>query len=100
MRAAGMSGRSFGWKAGSRSAAELKEAATHFERAVALHLAPAGKAYHARNAAWCRSEAEAKAARDIFATSCTEDAERTRLTAKTTNQLLEERDAAIMQLGT
>ena len=100
MRAAVMSGRSFGWEAGPRSAAELKEAATHFERAVALHLAPAGKADHARNAAWCRSEAEAKAARDISATSCTEDAERTRLTAKTTNQLLEERDAAIMQLGT
>ena len=58
MRAAVMSGRSFGWEAGPRSAAELKEAATHFERAAALHPAPEMKANAAGNAAWCRSQAE------------------------------------------
>ena len=40
-------------------AAELKEAATHFERAAALHPAPAVKAELAGEAAWCRSRAEA-----------------------------------------
>ena len=42
-----------------RSAAELKEAATHFERAAALDTAPALKAELAEDAAWCRGEAEA-----------------------------------------
>eukprot|EP00964_Phaeocystis_antarctica_P058890 scaffold34947_cov62-Phaeocystis_antarctica.AAC.3 len=32
------------WEEGPRSAAELKEAAKHFERAAGLHPAPAGKA--------------------------------------------------------
>ena len=44
---------------GPRSAAELKKAATHFARAVALHPAPAGKAQLAAHAAWCRPQAEA-----------------------------------------
>ena len=44
---------------GPRSVAELKEAATHFERAAELHTAPAVKAQFAGNAAWCRSEAAA-----------------------------------------
>ena len=42
------------WEAGPRSAAELREAATHFERAAALCSAPVTKADHAEYAAWCR----------------------------------------------
>jgi len=44
---------------GTRSAAELKEAATHFERAGALCPAPAVKAELTGNAALCRRQAEA-----------------------------------------
>ena len=44
---------------GPRSAAELKEAAAHFDRAAALSNAPAVKAQHADDADWCRSHAEA-----------------------------------------
>ena len=47
------------WEAGPRSAAELMEAATHYERAAALHTAPAMKANLAGAAARCRSLAEA-----------------------------------------
>jgi tetratricopeptide (TPR) repeat protein len=47
------------WEAGPRSAAELKEAATHYERTAALHPAPAVKAELAGIAAWCRSKAGA-----------------------------------------
>ena len=54
MRASVLSGRSTGWEAGPRSAAELKEAAKHFERAAALHHAPAAKESLARNAEVCR----------------------------------------------
>ena len=46
-------------EAGPRSAAELKEAATHFERAAALCDAPVGKAHFARMAVLSRSQAEA-----------------------------------------
>ena len=46
------------WEAGPRSAAELREAATHYERAAALEPAPAGKAELASKAAWCRSQSE------------------------------------------
>ena len=42
-----------------RSAAELKEAAMHFERAATLQPAPAVKAQFAGNAALCRRQAEA-----------------------------------------
>ena len=59
MRALVLSGQSVAWEAGPRSAAELKEAATHFERAAALHPAPVMKAQLAGDAAECRSEAEA-----------------------------------------
>ena len=52
----GVSG-SFG-EARPRSAAELKEAATHFVRAAALHPAPAGKAALAASADWCRSQVD------------------------------------------
>ena len=47
------------WEVGPRSAAELKEAATHFERCAALCPAPVGKAHFAGQAAWCRSQADA-----------------------------------------
>ena len=47
------------WEAGPRSAAELKKAATHYERAAALQPAPAGKAHYAGAAAWWRRQAEA-----------------------------------------
>ena len=64
MRADVLSGRCCGsgaWEAGPRSAAELKEAATHYERAAALFFfyAPAAKAFHVSIAASCRSRAEA-----------------------------------------
>ena len=49
------------WGAGPRSAAELKEAATHFERAAALCPAPALEAALAHNAALCRGLAVAEA---------------------------------------
>ena len=41
-----------------RSAAELKEAATHFVWAAALHPAPAGKAALTASADWCRSQVD------------------------------------------
>ena len=60
MRALVLSGRSFGaWEAGPRSAAELREAATRYERAAALCPAPAMKAEYAELADRCRSRAEA-----------------------------------------
>ena len=59
MRALVLSGRSSAWEGEPRSAAELKEAATHFDRAAALHTAPAMKAELAGDAAMCRSQAEA-----------------------------------------
>eukprot|EP00964_Phaeocystis_antarctica_P080607 scaffold50363_cov59-Phaeocystis_antarctica.AAC.1 len=59
MRAIVLCGRCAGWEAGPRSAAELKEAATHFERAAALCPAPAVKAQLAGTAARCRSQAGA-----------------------------------------
>ena len=43
---------------GPRSAAEFKEAATHFERAAALCPAPVGKVALAGRAESCRSQAE------------------------------------------
>eukprot|EP00964_Phaeocystis_antarctica_P105431 scaffold70449_cov54-Phaeocystis_antarctica.AAC.4 len=62
MRAIVLSGQyEIAWGAGPRSAAELKEAAAHFERAAALNNAPAMKAELAIYAGVCRSEAEAKA---------------------------------------
>ena len=58
MRAGVLGGQFAAWEAGPRSAAELREAATHYERAAALHPAPAVKAQLAGNAAWCRSWAD------------------------------------------
>ena len=56
MRALVLSGMLDGWEVGPRSAAELEEAATHFERAAALCCAPAGKAQLTSHAACCRSQ--------------------------------------------
>ena len=57
MRATVLSGVSGTWEAGPRSAAELKEAAMHFDRAAALCDAPAVKAQKASFADMCRSSA-------------------------------------------
>ena len=60
MRAVALRGHFGGaWEAGPRSAAELKKAATHFDRAAALHPAPAVKPGLADQAAWCRNQAGA-----------------------------------------
>eukprot|EP00964_Phaeocystis_antarctica_P101964 scaffold67407_cov41-Phaeocystis_antarctica.AAC.2 len=59
MRAIVLSGQCGAWEAEPRSAAELKEAAAHYERAAALCDAPVVKAQHAGHATWCRSRAEA-----------------------------------------
>ena len=59
MRAMVLSGRAGAWVAGPRSAAEVKKAATHFDRAAALHPAPAMKAHFAGKAALCRRRSEA-----------------------------------------
>ena len=59
MRAHVLSGFGAAWEAGPRSAAELKEAAAHFDRAAALISAPLGKAQFVDLADWCRNEAEA-----------------------------------------
>ena len=59
MRAVVLRGQCVAWEAGPRSAAELREAATHYDRAAALHPAPAVKARLADMAAWCRNQADA-----------------------------------------
>ena len=61
MRAYVLSGVSLDcWEAGPRSAAELKAAATHFDRAAALFPAPEVKAHLASQAACCREVAAAR----------------------------------------
>ena len=57
MRALVLSGGCGVWAAGPRSAAELREAAAHWERSAALTDAPAVKAEDARLADECRSAA-------------------------------------------
>ena len=59
MRAMVLTGHVLAWEEGPRSAAELKEAATHLDRAAALCPAPVVKAKFAGDAAQCRSRAEA-----------------------------------------
>ena len=59
MRAEVLRGQNLAWEAGPRSAAELREAATHYERAAALCPAPAVKAELAGDAASCRRRAQA-----------------------------------------
>ena len=60
MRAVVLHGRGGAWEVGSRSAAELTEAATHFERAAAVCDAPAGKSELARLGNVCLSTAAAR----------------------------------------
>ena len=57
MRAAVLCGTVRAWEVGPRSAAELTEAAARLDRCVALHTAPAAKAYFASLASWCRIKA-------------------------------------------
>ena len=59
MRAAVLTGQCGAWEAGPRSA-ELKEAATHYDQAVALCPAPAGKAELANLAMRLRSRADGR----------------------------------------
>ena len=59
MRAIVLSGQCDAWEAGPRSAAEVRKAATHLERAAALCRAPAAKATLAGAAASCRLQAQA-----------------------------------------
>jgi len=58
MRAVVLSGQCNAWEAGPRSAAELEEAAAHFDRFAALTTAPAMKAEKALLADWCRNLAQ------------------------------------------
>ena len=60
MRALVLGGQLSAWEAGPRSAAELREAATHFERAAALCPAPAVKADLVDLAAACRNSPVAR----------------------------------------
>ena len=55
MRAMVLSGQCSAQEEGPRSAAELRKAATHYDRAAALCPAPAGKAEIAELADLCRS---------------------------------------------
>ena len=59
MRGLVLLGHRSAWEAGPRSAAELREAATHYERAAALHPAPAIKAGLTDFADQCRRQAAA-----------------------------------------
>ena len=59
MRAHVLGGTYDAWELGPRSAAELREAATHYERAAALASAPAAKAEFTDFAEWCRGQAAA-----------------------------------------
>ena len=59
MRSQVLCGQYDAWVAGPRSAAELKEAATHYERSAALTNAPVVKAELACKAVLSRSQAEA-----------------------------------------
>ena len=59
MRAMVLRGQCGAWETGPRSAAELMEAATHYERAAATLSAPAMKAQVANFADACRRSAEA-----------------------------------------
>ena len=65
MRAVVLTGMSDAWEAEPRSAAELTEAALHFDRSAALSKAPALKAEKAQMADLCRSEAELGDQRDV-----------------------------------
>ena len=53
------------WEVGARSAAELEEAATHWEQAAALCVAPAMKAEYSRLAGLARRQAGATSTRNV-----------------------------------
>ena len=57
MRAVVLAGPSGAWEVGPRSAVELREAATHYDRAAALCTAPAVKARMKACAGMCRCRA-------------------------------------------
>ena len=59
MRAVVLHGQNAAWEAGPRSAAELKQAAMHYERTAAVCSALAMKTEYAADADFCRSQAEA-----------------------------------------
>ena len=59
MRAVVLRGQRDDWEAGPRSAAELMEAAAHYDRAAALHTAPVVKGELTDFAACCRRQAGA-----------------------------------------
>ena len=59
MRADVLSGAVGTREAGPRSAAELKKAATYFDRSAAVCNAPMGKVEFTELADWCRSLADA-----------------------------------------
>ena len=59
MRAVVLRGQFSAWESGPRSAAELRKAATHFDRAAALCPAPVVRAELSSEAALCRSHADA-----------------------------------------
>ena len=60
MRASVLRGHNCGtWELGPRSAAELREAAVHYERAAVFSLSPGMKAELTGAAAWCRRRADA-----------------------------------------
>ena len=60
MRAMVLSDFDNAWEVGPRSAAELKEAAAHFDRCAVLSDAPAWEAQSFELADWCRSQADAE----------------------------------------
>ena len=67
MRAAVLAGQLPAWESGPRSAADLKEAAKHFERAAALTPAPVQKCRNESNAAALRRQAAAMEAAEAEA---------------------------------
>merc|ERR1740139_1716615 len=67
MRAEVLTGQSSAWESGPRSAADLKEAAKHYERAAALTLAPVLKCQNRNDAAALRRQAAAMEAAEAEA---------------------------------
>merc|ERR1740139_669847 len=66
MRADVLAGQSSAWESGPRSAADLKEAATHYERAVQLNPTPVQKHAFESNAAALRRQAAAMVATEAM----------------------------------
>merc|ERR1740139_1407900 len=67
MRAQVLAGKCPGWESGPRSAADLKEAATHYERAAQLNPASVQKGNYKSNAAALRRQAAAMEAAEAEA---------------------------------